>query len=154
MNQAIAQTVVFSFLQRQENKNLFLVPNVLFSAKEFRVIMYDSENDYLICSQPLCIFTKSQTKWILDKQSIFFLWMVLHYGIFSGTVNLKDIFKNNVSSRITEALNAEFIGREGVAVNVYRTQLKFCKESILRPKEEYFPDMNSLKDGENVFPSV
>lgn len=110
--------------------------------------MYDSENDYLICSQPLHVFTESEC---LDKSSTFFLWMVLHYGIFSGTVNLKVKLENNVPSRVSQTLKAEFINRAGEKRNVYREQLKFCEESILRPKEEHFPKKESLDDGKKVF---
>ena len=36
-NQAIAQTIVFSYIQR--------IPNILISPDHFRILMYDSHND-------------------------------------------------------------------------------------------------------------
>lgn len=149
MNQAIAQTIVFSFLQGKEMSDLFLVPNVLISPKEFRVIMYDSKNDFLICSQPLCIFAQEERS--LDKSSIIFLWMVLHYEIFSGTVNLKDSFDNNARTEISEALKAKFEEMAGTRFNIYRDNLKFCEQSIISPREEYFPNKKSLVNGTDVF---
>lgn len=154
MNQAIAQTIAFSFIQRKERTKLFFVPNILISPKEFRVIMYDSDNDYLICSQPMCIFTEFKKKWILDKISIFFLWMVLHYDIFSGTVNLKTLFENNVPAKKRPALKAKFPERAAGKEDVYRDQLKFCTEKICSSGQEYFPDKNSLENGKNVLPKV
>lgn len=156
MNQAIAQTIAFSFIQRKERTKLFFVPNILISPKEFRVIMYDADNDYLICSQPMCIFTKSETKWILDKISIFFLWMVLHYDIFSGTVNLKTLFENNVLAKTLPlpALKAKFLVRAVGKEHVYRDELTFCTEKISSSGQEYFPDKNSLENGENVLTKV
>lgn len=156
MNQAIAQTIAFSFIQRKERTKLFFVPNILISPKEFRVIMYDADNDYLICSQPMCIFTKSETKWILDKISIFFLWMVLHYDIFSGTVNLKTLFENNVLAKTLPlpALKAKFLERAVGKEHVYRDELTFCTEKISSSGQEYFPDKNSLENGENVLTKV
>lgn len=148
MNQAIAQTIVFSFLQGKEMSDLFLVPNFLISPKEFRVIMYDSKNDFLICSQPLCIFTQSKS---LDMSSIIFLWMVLHYEIFSGTVNLKDSFVNNNRRDISKALKAKFEERAGTRFNIYRDNLKFCEHGIISPREEYFPNKKSLVNGTDVF---
>lgn len=65
---------------------------------------------------------------------------------------MKDLFDNNVSNDgVPQALKAEFMNRAGVKLDVYREQLKFCKKSILRPREEYFPDMKSLENGKNVF---
>lgn len=148
MNQAISQTIVFSFLQGKENVNLFFVPNVLISPEEFRVIMYDSKNDFLICSQPLCIFTHSRS---LDMSSIIFLWMVLHYEIFSGTVNLKDSFDNNGKGERSETLKAKFKERADTQFNVYLADLKFCEKSIFSPREEYFPNKENLVQGKDVF---
>lgn len=146
MDQAIAQTIVFSFLQGNRKKNMFLVPNVLISPEGFRVIMYDSKNDFLICSQQLCIFTKEK----LDMSSIIFLWMVLHYNIFSGIVNLKDVFDNNNRGERSTELKAKFKERAGTKFNVYRDNLKFC-ENTVSPKEEYLPNTESLEKGKDVF---
>lgn len=72
MDQAIAQTVVFSFLQKGESPNIF-IPNILISPKEFRVIMYNAENDLLICSQPLNLFTKQDSSDSLNFSSVLVL---------------------------------------------------------------------------------
>lgn len=142
MDQAIAQTVVFSFLQKGESPNLF-IPNILISPKEFRVIMYNAENDLLICSQPLNLFTKQDSSDSLNFSSVLVLWMVLHYKTF-----LKDV-KQVVQEECIRHVKAEFNAETNN--NVYWTNIKSSVNKFPTPTMKgYFPDSESLAKGKNV----
>lgn len=146
MDQAISQTIVFSFLQKmlqiEGNRDIF-IPNILISPKEFRVIMYNAENDLLICSQPFNLFTKPDSTGCLEIQSILILWMVLHYETF-----LEDI-KQVVHEGVIENVKAKF--HANTNKNVYCEKLKFSVNKFPASTDKgYFPDLESLKTGETV----
>lgn len=142
MDQAIAQTIVFSFLQRGGSPNIF-IPNILISPKEFRVIMYNAEYDLLICSQPLNLFTKQDSTGCLNFSSLLVLWMVLHYETF-----LKDV-KQVVQEECIRHVKAEFNAETNN--NVYWTNIKSSVNKFPTPTMKgYFPDSESLAKGKNV----
>lgn len=81
MNQALAQTIVFSCLKRKsalkwENH---MVPNIVISPQKIKIIMYDAKKDVLLYSRSISLFD-SQRK--LSSIAIVVLWMVLHYRLF------------------------------------------------------------------------
>lgn len=91
-NRAVAQTIVFSFLHRKRHPEFpnLLIPNILISPQEFRIIMYDAVNDILMCSVPLPIFQPYPSN-SLEIASIIILWMVLHHRIFlRGQMHLSE----------------------------------------------------------------
>lgn len=143
MDQAIAQTIVFSFLQKKVLPNLSFVPNILISPNEFRIIMYDVANDILLCSEPVTIFFKKTLKRI----SIIILWMVLHY----------ELFLENVSSCFEEGgidvrkFKAKFKKRAKDKIEVYLNKLEFLSINIQGKPKERFPSSEDLLDGVNVF---
>lgn len=139
-DQATAQTIVFSFLQRETHLNLF-IPNILISPDEFRIIMYDADNDILICSESLCIVDDSES---LENSSIILIWMVLHYETFLEDVTC--CFKNG--DRIMQKYQAELSYE---ARQKYRNAIKFCEEKGAGSTDKaVFPDSKSLSEGENV----
>lgn len=142
MDQAIAQTIVFSFLQKEGSPNIF-IPNILISPKEFRVIMYNAKDDLLICSQPLNLFTKHDSTGCLDFSSLFVLWMVLHYETF-----LEDV-KQVVQKVCIQDVKAEFNAKTNT--NIYWTDIESSVNKFPTPTNKgYFPDLESLAKGENV----
>lgn len=133
-DQAIAQTIVFSFTQRGRHPNLreIFIPNILVSPKELRVFMYDSDNDILIYSPPLDIFQDDTG--VLNVYSIIVLWMVLHYKLFceetKSLIANKDIDKDEAKANFREK-------------NKYKSHAEF--------KANYFPPpmkntLNSFKE--------
>lgn len=129
-------------LQIEGNRDIF-IPNILISPKEFRVIMYNAENDLLICSQPFNLFTKPDSTGCLEIQSILILWMVLHYETF-----LEDI-KQVVHEGVIENVKAKF--HANTNKNVYCEKLKFSVNKFPASTDKgYFPDLESLKTGETV----
>lgn len=161
MDQAIGQTIVFSFLQSQGREDIYFVPNILIDPKEFRVIMYDSANDILICSQPLSIFTASSqstssspSKPIrsLNASSIIILWMVLHYKMFS--INIGSTFSEKGID--IKTFQAKFEKRAKSKFNVYVNELKFLERKLEATEKDYFPSLDDLTKSisEDVFKPI
>lgn len=142
MDQAIAQTIVFSFLQKGGSRKIF-IPNILISPKEFRVIMYNTENDLLICSEPLNLFTEQESKHCLNFSSLIVLWMVLHYEMFLEDV--KQVVQKDCIQHVKAEFNAE------ANHNVYWTSIQSSvKHFHTHTNKGYFPDSESLAKGKNV----
>lgn len=96
-DQAIAQIIVFSLLQRQKHPEYqhHLVPNIVISPTDFQIFMYDAVNDILLGSYPLLLFDVETES--LRIESVMILWMVLHYRMFCEGIKvdeLTDDFKN------------------------------------------------------------
>lgn len=92
MNQAIAQTIVFSCIQKKKYPTFpnHMVPNIVISPENFRVIMYDAEKDVLLCSKSIDLFNPEESE-TLSKKAVVVLWMILHYRLFcSGMKNVKE----------------------------------------------------------------
>lgn len=150
MNQSIAQTIVFSFLQNTKISHIRFVPNILIDPNKFRVIMYDAVNDILICSQPLDIFTSaSLSTRRLNVPSIFILWMVLHYEMFAK--DLESTFSNK-GIEMTK-FQAKFKERVKTKHDLYKNKLRFIEKSLQTKGKYYFPESNNLTEGncEDVF---
>nr|XP_022301396.1 uncharacterized protein LOC111109526 isoform X3 [Crassostrea virginica] len=118
--QALAQTIVFSLLQKKEHPEFkhHMIPNIVISPKEVEVLLYDAENDILLCGNRFRLFVeKNSERLTLFDYSIVFLWMVLNYKIFcsfSKTETLKhyksnfpifaagkwEIYKNDLKSNV------------------------------------------------------
>ena len=108
-SQAIAHTIVFSFIQRKRHPKIFLIPNILISPNSIRIIMYDAVNNILICSLPLSIFQSYLSK-SLEIAFIIILWMVLHYrmfcdGIDASLIKKADIEIKNIQANFKERAN-------------------------------------------------
>lgn len=143
MNQAIAQTIVFSFLQKKVLPNLSFIPNILISPKEFRIIMYDVDNDILLCSEPLAIFCGR----VLRISSIIIIWMVLHYELFLE--NIKPRFEKGAIDM--RKFNAKFKKRAKDKIDVYLNKLEFATRNIQSKSKKCFPSSADLLEGEDVF---
>lgn len=156
VDQAIAQTIVFSFLQKKQHPNVF-IPNILISPREFRVIMYDSNKDILICSKPLHLFASkpsaaaASSSEILDSTSITIIWLVLHYGFFS--TDLQSYFdKRNLDMK---KFQAKFHKRAKEKFDVYDKDLKVGEAKFKTHKKRLLPTSKDLEPSasENILPS-
>ena len=60
--QALAQTIVFSLLQKKEHPEFkhHMIPNIVISPKEVEVLLYDAENDILLCGNRFRSWRKIQ----------------------------------------------------------------------------------------------
>ena len=81
--QIMAQTIVFSFLQAKYNqaklKN-FLVPGIGIDSKSLLFYFYDSENDLLMATPYLEIWSPDKKRLVVDH--VLFLWLTLNYRYF------------------------------------------------------------------------
>ena len=93
-SQAIAQTIVFSFIERKRYPNP-KISNILIPNDSIRIIMYDAVNNILICSLPLSIFQSYPSK-SLEIAFIIILWMVLHYRMFCDGIDASLIKKADI----------------------------------------------------------
>lgn len=150
-NRAVAQTIVFSFLQRKrlpEFPNL-LIPNILISPQEFRIIMYDAVNDILMCSVPLPIFQPYPSN-SLEIASIIILWMVLHHRIFcEGTDAL--IREMGIERK---KIQADFKERAKEKFELYVNELKYGVQGFPFVQRESLPSFKALLLGVHLLPNV
>ena len=127
-NPIIAQTIVFSHIHRKWHPSFkhFFIPNILISPYQFRILMYDSQNDILISSVKFPIF---QDKEILDKLSIesaVFRWMVLHYKLFCVGFNVQEFLN-------TGEIQSNFPERAGDKLDLYMDSSLKISISSFRP---------------------
>lgn len=147
LQQVMAQTIVFSFLQHKENKDLkdgFLVPGIGICAEKLIVYMYDSKKDILLESLPIDIFS-NDGPYVLHLRAVVVLWLLLNYGDFGTAVPKK--FKDYTS----EFHNV--IGKE--LLDMYSYEVK--KPCHVKPTEkfEHEPDWFGVvcpEDAINFFP--
>ncbi|XP_045173951.2 uncharacterized protein LOC123535373 [Mercenaria mercenaria] len=81
----IAQTIVFSFLQKKMHGNKLkncLIPGVGISQKKIIVYFYDSENDILLSTKPLQLFRDDE----IASSTLVFLWLTLNYRQFCSGI--------------------------------------------------------------------
>ncbi|CAC5409471.1 unnamed protein product [Mytilus coruscus] len=118
-DQAVAQTIVFSFIQRKRHPTLCsLIPNILISSSYFRIIMYDSVHDILLCTALIPLFATKEKKKLIPT-SVVILWMVLHHRQFCEEIktnmiddldNIKLNFKEQANDKYDLYLNLSEIG--------------------------------------------
>ena len=87
LEQAIAQTIVFSLIQSQKHPEFLnhMVPNIVISYEDFQIFMYDAANDILLCSNPIELFQVEHPS--LLTETVVSLWMVMHYRLFCSGLN-------------------------------------------------------------------
>lgn len=93
IEQALAQTIVFSLLQKQRHANLdsYLMPCILITPHSFQITMYDAENDILLCSNEIPLFLPPSYD-CLNPRAVLTLWLVLHYRMFCSGLKLVDSY--------------------------------------------------------------
>jgi hypothetical protein len=109
--QSIAQTIVFSLVQRQRHPNALhhMVPNIVISPEKFEIVMYDAEKDVLLYSNSIFLFNlDSPENRSLTSEAVLILWLVLHYRVFCSGLDkaspavlerCQSNFKNLVESK-------------------------------------------------------
>ena len=129
-------------LQHHPNQKNYLVPHILISPDEFRIIMYDAVNDILLCSQSLKLFQDNSAKLILHETSIITLWMVLHYQNFCSGIEDKILERRLRKNVLTiDNIKSNFHALMKSALHIYQTDLKFCVATFpCIPPEQKFPN--------------
>ncbi|XP_062601299.1 uncharacterized protein LOC134263017 isoform X2 [Saccostrea cucullata] len=153
-NQIISQTIVFSFIQRKLYPHLqnSLIPNLLISPRHYRILMYDSLNDILICSVKLPIFQDKDKPRKLNIASIVFLWMVLHYRLFCVGIDVKAILENESIKDIKE-IQSQFPDRAGDKFPLYTGCCRIGVSQFPPVSEEDLPSYDNFLFGKRLFKS-
>ena len=138
-------------LQHHPNWTNHLVPHILISPHEFRIIMYDAVNDILLCSQSLKLFQDNTAKLVLNDASIITLWMVLHYKDFCSGIDDKTLERRLRKTDLTIAdIKSNFHALMKSALHIYQNDLKFCVATFpCIPPEQKFPNE---EDFDHSFP--
>ena len=90
--QIIAQTIVFSFLQKKKHpeRSNFLTPCIGIGSTELLVMLYDSEHDVLLESSSVPLF-ENDFSLEFSFQAILVSWLTVNYKFFcSGIVETDD----------------------------------------------------------------
>ena len=117
-----AQTVVFSFLQRKMNKEFMktcLVPGISIGNRNYRLLLYDSENDVLVSNMSEAALFDDSTK-DLNCTVTVLLWMALNYKHLCSGVPVKTT-KYEIND-----IKASFFERVGDYLKIYQ-------EKVTRP---------------------
>ena len=117
----MAQTIVFSLLQKQKHPEFshHIVPNIVISPKKVEIMMYDADNDILLCSNPIHLFNLVGGDRTLIDETVVILWMVLHYRIFcSGFDKAKPYLLGRCKSNFRELVDSKW--------DIYSKSLKGC----------------------------
>lgn len=83
IQQVMAETLVFSFLQHEHNTDKvssYLVPGIGLCKEHMILYMYDCKEDVLLGIPPLSIFPNKSDG--IDRRTVVLLWLVLNYGLF------------------------------------------------------------------------
>lgn len=138
MNQALAQTIVFSCLKKKSalQCNNHMVPNIVISKKKIKILMYDAEKDVLLYSRSISLFD-SQRK--LSSIAIVVLWMVLHYRLFCS--GLSGVDRDNI-----EMCKSGFPVLVGNKWNTYSNDLNYVEPGY----KKYAKIDKLLKEGRKL----
>lgn len=113
--QIIAQTIVFSFLQkkRHPDREHFLTPCIGIGSSELIVMLYDSEHDVLLESSTIPLF-ENEFSCEFSYRAILVCWLTVNYQYFcSGLVEKYKMFKSN------------FFDIDKEKITVYEEKLQF-----------------------------
>ena len=114
--QIIAQTIVFSFLQRKSHpeRENFLTPCIGIRSSELLVMLYDSENDVLLESSCIPLFREGRTGCEFSYIAILVSWLTVNYKFLC--TGLPDELKK---------LKSNFFVLAKPKIEVYQENLKF-----------------------------
>lgn len=139
--QIIAETVVFSFLQKQTHpeRTNFLTPCIAVGSSEMLVMFYDAEHDVLLESSKIPLFelVEEMPKKV-NLVAILVSWLVVNYKyLCSGlTEEMIDSYKAELFSHIKDKKdiyeNKLALGNVGISVSSKENSRK--RETIVRSK--------------------
>jgi hypothetical protein len=110
--QLVAETIVFSFLQKKRHPELsnFLIPCVGIAGDAMLLMFYDSEHDVLLESSLVPLFKESESRFSVE--AVFITWLTVNYkylctgltdemmsckaGFFEQAKEKLDVYKNDL----------------------------------------------------------
>lgn len=140
-DQSVAETIVFSLIQRTCHPDLknHLVPYIVISSYDFRILMYDAVNDVLLCGMLLPIFQDN----CLHITSVLILWMALHYRIFCSGIDIDPKKIEKVQSRFRSVVGQKW--------EIYSKSLKSGIANFPVVKKNTFPSNEDILLGTELF---
>lgn len=97
-----------------------MVLNIVIYSEKFEIVMYDVDNDILLCSNFIFLFNLDFFEnRILINEVVVIFWMVLYYRIFCFGFN-------NVSYEVFERCKLNFKKFVGSRWDIYLNLLKYC----------------------------
>lgn len=101
-HQIIAQTIVFSFLQKKRHpeRNNFLTPCIGIGSSEMIVMLYDSEHDVLLESSSVPLF-ENNSSLEFSLKAILVCWLTVNYKYFCS--GLCEEYKHHKSNFFVHA---------------------------------------------------
>ena len=142
-DKALAQTITFSFLQKQRHSltmNHCLIPYILASGREVQYFFYDCDNDILLQSRKYPLFICVGGKLELSYQTVISTWLVLNYKyLCSGPTKY-----------ILDAPKAGLPTFAGPALKVYKSNLKLqnvCDRLGDRSNQDLYDPTPAIYEG-------
>ncbi|XP_061163838.1 uncharacterized protein LOC133172986 [Saccostrea echinata] len=141
VDKSVAETIVFSLIQKNHRPSLrnHLIPHIIISSSDFRILMYDAVNDVFLCSVLLPLF---QDK-CLHITSVIIIWMVLHYRLFCSGIDIEP--------RKLEQVHSNFRNLSREKWEVYSGSLKSCVGRFPIVSQEFFPSNDLMLLGTENF---
>ncbi|XP_052692894.1 uncharacterized protein LOC128171201 isoform X1 [Crassostrea angulata] len=144
LSQAIAQTIVFSLVQKQKHPEFLhhMIPNIVISPEKLEIMMYDSDNDVLLCSNPILLFNLDlpDDRTLIDE-TVLIIWMVLHYRIFCSGLNKANPY-------LLERCKSNFRQLVASKWDIYSKSLKSCVPGF--PSVEKWPISELIQCGKKL----
>ncbi|XP_033725964.1 uncharacterized protein LOC117315720 [Pecten maximus] len=127
-NQILAETVVFSFLQKKYHSEYdnYLIPTIGISRQYVVFYFYDCVNDMLMETPPIRLLKNNK----LIKSTILAVWLVLNYKYFCSGIT-KGMRDRNFT--------ADFFKHVGDCIQIYRNDVDFACGSASRAVEDFAP---------------
>ena len=141
--QIIAETIVFSFLQKQwhPERDIYLTPCIGVDSSSLLVMFYDSENDVLLESTKVPLLAYEGGK-MFNLEAVLVAWLTVNYiflctGITDGMQFLKADFFNQARNKIEIYQSKLKITNVGISTceNKYVTE-DFVSSQFLLERQE------------------
>lgn len=130
---------MFSLVQKQRHPEFLrhMIPNIVISPEKLEIMMYDSDNDVLLCSNPILLFNLGPEKHLMDE-TVIIIWMVLHYRIFCTGLN-------KAKPSLLERCKSNFRQLVASKWDIYLSSLKCCVPGF--PSVENWPISELVRCG-------
>ncbi|XP_062597490.1 uncharacterized protein LOC134258906 [Saccostrea cucullata] len=141
VDQSVAETIVFSLIQKNRRPTLrnHLIPHIVISPSDFRILMYDAVNDVFLCSVLLPLFQEKS----LHITSVIIIWMVLHYRLFCSGIDIEPRRLEQVQSNFRNLVQEKW--------DIYSDSLKSCVGRFSNVNQEFFPSNDRMLLGTEEF---
>lgn len=142
-SQLIAQTIVYSFLQKKKHPecNNFLIPSIAISKTSVIFYMYDSKNDVLLKSAVFPIFKRDKT---INTVTVLAIWFVLNYKYLCSGFSEEHIENHVKKSRFFEMTDS--------LLPIYKNELAYGGNIRITKKDTRLFEPWHLRECEFLLP--